>query len=63
MNEGPGGLFRGLGANLVGVAPARAIYFWTYETTKKNVNRSLPRENRDTPFVHVTSAFTAGTES
>eukprot|EP00091_Calanus_sinicus_P018856 TRINITY_DN4457_c0_g1_i3.p1 TRINITY_DN4457_c0_g1~~TRINITY_DN4457_c0_g1_i3.p1 ORF type:complete len:256 (+),score=52.27 TRINITY_DN4457_c0_g1_i3:316-1083(+) len=51
--EGVKGLYRGLGPNLVGVAPSRAIYFWSYSTTKKNLNNSLPKVNRDTPFVHV----------
>jgi len=59
-NEGARGLFRGLGPNLVGVAPSRAIYFWSYSTTKKNINNSLPRVNQDTPFVHVLSAASAG---
>lgn len=59
-HEGVRGLFRGLVPNLVGVAPSRAIYFWSYSTTKKNVNSNLPRQNRDTPFVHVISAASAG---
>eukprot|EP00092_Neocalanus_flemingeri_P107162 GFUD01137542.1.p1 GENE.GFUD01137542.1~~GFUD01137542.1.p1 ORF type:complete len:335 (+),score=74.44 GFUD01137542.1:242-1246(+) len=59
-NEGVKGLYRGLGPNLVGVAPSRAIYFWSYSTTKKRVNNSLPKINRDTPFVHVLSAASAG---
>lgn len=59
-HEGARGLFRGLGPNLVGVAPSRAIYFWSYSTSKKTINQSLPRQNRDTPFVHVLSAATAG---
>ena len=59
-NEGARGLYRGLGPNLVGVAPSRAIYFWSYSTTKKNINNNLPRVNRDTPFVHVLSAASAG---
>jgi len=59
-NEGARGLYRGLGPNLVGVAPSRAIYFWSYSTTKKNINNSLPRVNQDTPFVHVLSAASAG---
>jgi len=59
-NEGMKGLYRGLGPNLVGVAPSRAIYFWSYSTTKKSLNSSLPRVNRDTPFVHVLSAASAG---
>jgi len=59
-NEGARGLYRGLGPNLVGVAPSRAIYFWSYSTTKKSINNSLPPVNRDTPFVHVLSAASAG---
>ena len=54
------GLFKGLGPNLMGVAPSRAIYFWTYSTCKKNIDASLPKNNRDTPFVHVVSAAAAG---
>ena len=53
-------MYRGLGPNLVGVAPSRAIYFWSYSTTKKNINNNLPRVNQDTPFVHVMSAASAG---
>lgn len=59
-NEGLRGMYRGLGPNLVGVAPSRAIYFWSYSTTKKNINNKLPRVNQDTPFVHVLSAASAG---
>ena len=29
-------------------------------TSKKNINAMLPRKNRDTPFVHVISAMSAG---
>lgn len=32
--EGPRALFKGLGPNLIGVAPSRAIYFCTYSTVK-----------------------------
>ena len=39
---------------------SRAIYFWAYSTAKRNVNNQLPKSNRDTPFVHVTSAAMAG---
>ena len=39
---------------------SRAIYFWSYNTAKRNVNETLPKANRDTPFVHVTSAAMAG---
>jgi len=60
VHEGVSGLFKGLGPNLMGVFPSRAIYFWAYSTAKRNVNASLPKANRDTPFVHVTSAAIAG---
>jgi len=60
VNEGIPGLFKGLGPNLMGVFPSRAIYFWAYSTAKRNVNATLPKANRDTPFVHVTSAAMAG---
>lgn len=60
VNEGIRGLFKGLGPNLMGVFPSRAIYFWAYSTAKRNVNASCPGGNRDTPFVHVTSAGLAG---
>lgn len=60
VNEGVAGLFKGLGPNLMGVFPSRAIYFWAYSTAKRNVNAALPKANRDTPFVHVTSAAMAG---
>jgi len=59
-HEGASGLFRGLGPNLIGVAPSRAIYFWTYSTTKRSINQRLPAVNRDTPAVHVLSAASAG---
>jgi len=58
--EGARGLFRGLGPNLVGVAPSRAIYFFAYSTAKQKINASVPKRNRDTPFVHVVSAACAG---
>lgn len=60
LTEGVFGLWKGLGPNLLGVAPSRAIYFWAYSTSKKNINAMLPRKNRDTPFVHVISAMSAG---
>ena len=44
----------------MGVAPSRAIYFWTYSTCKRNIDASLPKNNRDTPFVHVVAAAAAG---
>lgn len=55
--EGPSALFKGLGPNLVGVAPSRAIYFCTYSQSKVFWNSVLPP---DTPIVHVCSAMIAG---
>jgi len=57
-NEGKRGLFRGLGPNLVGVAPSRAIYFCTYSQVKTICNENST--NPETPFVHMTAAASAG---
>ncbi|EDW63998.1 mitochondrial carrier protein Rim2 isoform X2 [Drosophila novamexicana] len=59
QNEGPRALFKGLGPNLVGVAPSRAIYFCTYSQTKNSLN-SLGFVERDSPLVHIMSAASAG---
>ncbi|KAL5013316.1 hypothetical protein ScPMuIL_007586 [Solemya velum] len=56
-NEGVRALFKGLGPNIVGVAPSRAIYFFSYANTKKYLNTVL---TPDTPLVHIGSAVTAG---
>lgn len=58
--EGLPGLFRGLGPNLVGVAPSRAIYFWAYSSCKASLNSGRLLGAPDTPAVHVTAAATAG---
>eukprot|EP00761_Pharyngomonas_kirbyi_P010568 gb/GECH01010588.1/.p1 GENE.gb/GECH01010588.1/~~gb/GECH01010588.1/.p1 ORF type:complete len:336 (+),score=51.47 gb/GECH01010588.1/:1-1008(+) len=55
--EGLHGLFRGLGPNLVGIAPSRAFYFMTYSTTK---NFTIQYLSPDNPLVHLTSAAAAG---
>jgi len=55
--EGPTALFKGLGPNLVGVAPSRAIYFYTYAQAKSFFNELLTPE---TPLVHICSAASAG---
>ena len=57
--EGPRSLFKGLGPNLVGVAPSRAIYFSIYAKVKKTLNRSgvLSPESK---LVHICSACSAG---
>ncbi|TMS06978.1 Solute carrier family 25 member 36-A, partial [Larimichthys crocea] len=55
--EGPRSLFRGLGPNLVGVAPSRAIYFAAYSTAKEKMNGVL---EPDSTQVHMVSAGMAG---
>ncbi|XP_064459687.1 mitochondrial carrier protein Rim2-like isoform X2 [Ornithodoros turicata] len=55
--EGTRALFKGLGPNLIGVAPSRAIYFCTYSHSKNIFNTMLPS---DTPIVHICSAAAAG---
>ncbi|KAK8730280.1 hypothetical protein OTU49_008191 [Cherax quadricarinatus] len=56
--EGPRALFRGLGPNLVGVAPSRAIYFCSYSQMKKILNNHLNKP--ESPIVHIMSASWAG---
>lgn len=36
--EGSRALFKGLGPNIVGVAPSRAIYFCAYSQTKTSLS-------------------------
>lgn len=55
--EGLRGLFKGLGPNLVGVAPSRALYFFAYANMKSKLNAILAP---DTPLVHIFSALAAG---
>uniref|UniRef100_A0A9J8ADM6 Solute carrier family 25 member 36a n=1 Tax=Cyprinus carpio carpio TaxID=630221 RepID=A0A9J8ADM6_CYPCA len=55
--EGPRSLFRGLGPNLVGVAPSRAIYFAAYSTAKEKLNNVF---DPDSTQVHMLSAGLAG---
>ncbi|ELU08546.1 hypothetical protein CAPTEDRAFT_182193 [Capitella teleta] len=57
QHEGVRGLFKGLGPNLVGVAPSRAIYFYSYAASKSQLNDILPSES---PLVHILSAACAG---
>ncbi|XP_061862251.1 solute carrier family 25 member 33 isoform X2 [Colius striatus] len=55
--EGMRSLFRGLGPNLVGVAPSRAIYFAAYSGVKERLNAVLVPESKK---VHMLSAACAG---
>lgn len=57
QTEGPRALFKGLGPNIVGVAPSRAIYFCTYSQAKAILNQHMPP---DTPIVHLSAASAAG---
>lgn len=59
QTEGTRALFKGLGPNLVGVAPSRAIYFCTYSQAKTTFNR-LGNIPADSPIVHILSASCAG---
>ncbi|KAI8817942.1 mitochondrial carrier domain-containing protein [Fimicolochytrium jonesii] len=56
--EGIRALWKGLGPNLVGVVPARAIYFATYSQGKHFYTQM--NKGRETPVVHMLSAATAG---
>lgn len=58
-NEGWTALFKGLGPNLVGNAPSRAIYFSTYSTVKSLLNKSY-KDYPEHPLIHMTSAASAG---
>ncbi|CAB3985859.1 solute carrier family 25 member 36-A-like [Paramuricea clavata] len=60
--EGMKSLFRGLGPNLVGVAPSRAIYFTAYAKTKSLLNNS-GLVKRDSSYVHMLSGLSAGVTS
>ncbi|KAI9353937.1 mitochondrial carrier domain-containing protein [Pilaira anomala] len=56
--EGIRGYFKGLGPNLIGVIPARAINFYTYGNGKKFYTEL--NHGKETPIVHLASAATAG---
>ncbi|XP_042194926.1 solute carrier family 25 member 36 [Callorhinchus milii] len=55
--EGPRSLFRGLGPNLIGVAPSRAIYFAAYSSAKEKLNTVFEPDSNQ---VHMVSAGVAG---
>ena len=58
QKEGIGALWKGLGPTLVGVVPARSIYFGVYTKSKGLYTRYYGSE---TSLVHMASALTAGT--
>ena len=59
QTEGVQALFKGLGPNLVGVAPSRAIYFGIYATAKTSLNKSGLVQS-ESKFVHMGAACSAG---
>ncbi|KAH6601746.1 hypothetical protein BASA61_001773 [Batrachochytrium salamandrivorans] len=58
QKEGVRALWKGLGPNLIGVVPARAIYFSVY-SQGKHTYADL-NNGHETPMVHMLSAATAG---
>lgn len=57
--EGWQALFKGLGPNLVGVVPARAINFWAYGNGKRVISNAL-FDGKETAMVHLLAAASAG---
>jgi solute carrier family 25, member 33/36 len=57
--EGWRALFKGLGPNLIGVVPARAINFYTYGNGKKFISTHL-NNGKEAAWVHLCAAATAG---
>lgn len=61
LHEGFRALFRGLGANLVGVVPARSINFYVYGNGKRILNNYFNPEGRENVWsIHLTAAAIAG---
>ncbi|KAI5821097.1 mitochondrial carrier domain-containing protein [Pyronema omphalodes] len=58
-NEGWRGLFKGLGPNLSGVVPARAINFYTYGNGKRIIAEKF-NGGQESPLVHLGAAACAG---
>lgn len=56
--EGGFALFKGLGPNLVGVVPARAIHFYTYGNSKAMLSTYF--NDKDSSWIHLISAVCAG---
>ncbi|KIW15422.1 hypothetical protein PV08_05468 [Exophiala spinifera] len=61
QHEGFRALFRGLGANLIGVVPARSINFYVYGNGKRILNNYFNPEGRENVWsVHLAAAAIAG---
>lgn len=57
--EGWRALFKGLGPNLIGVVPARAINFYAYGNGKRIISQQL-NDGNETAWVHLCAAASAG---
>ena len=57
--EGWRALFKGLGPNLTGVVPARAINFYTYGNGKRIISQHF-NNGQEAAWVHLCAAATAG---
>lgn len=57
--EGIKALWKGLGPNLLGVVPARAIYFTVY-SQGKHFYSSILNNGNESPLIHMLSAANAG---
>lgn len=57
--EGSRALFKGLGPNLVGVVPARAINFYVYGNGKRLISQHA-NNGEEAPWVHLTAGVAAG---
>lgn len=58
-HEGYRGLFKGLGPNLIGVVPARAINFFVYGNGKRIISDKF-NDGIEAAWVHLTAAAVAG---
>jgi len=58
QTEGLRSLYKGLGPNLIGVAPARAIYFAVYAKSKKALSKGYL--SSDSKLTHICSGAAAG---
>ncbi len=57
--EGWKALFKGLGPNLIGVVPARAINFYAYGNGKRLISQNF-NNGKETAWVHLCAAASAG---
>ncbi|KAF4548526.1 putative mitochondrial carrier protein 16 [Elsinoe fawcettii] len=57
--EGWKALFKGLGPNLIGVVPARAINFWAYGNGKRIISQTF-NNGQEAAWVHLLAAANAG---